>query len=466
MMSAVNNIFLKSALSITNCLHNINEIKLWITKKRAETFVKVSQISIKELKDWKFDDNQGVLKHVTGGFFSIQGINVKTNWGDVEEWEQPIINQPEIGYLGIITKEINGVLYFLLQSKIEPGNINHVQLSPTLQATKSNYELKHKGKTPLYLEYFQNVKKNEILLDQLQSEQGARFLRKRNRNIIIKIEEEIKVYENFIWVTLGQIKELLKIDNIINMDTRTVISGITFNEINTNYIEEFNKKNNFNINNINSYLNSSYSKHTFDEILNWITKHKCYYELQITQKPIKEIKKWNINHNEIVHVDNLYFKIIGTEIQINNREVKTWNQPLIVPLQTGVFAFIIKNINNTIHFLVQAKVEPGNFDIIELAPTVQCITGSYADTSKVPFLNFILNSPNKSILYDTLQSEEGGRFYKEENRNMIIEVNENFKENIPENFMWISFNQLTLFLKFNNYLNIQSRSLISSIQFI
>ena len=145
--------------------------------------------------------------------------------------------------------------------------------------------------------------------------------------------------------------------------------------------------------------------------------------------------------------------------------MKIWNQPLIVPLQTGVFAFIIKKINNTYHFLVQAKVEPGNFDIIELAPTVQCITGSYSDSSKVPFLNFVLNSADHKVVYDTFQSEEGGRFYKEENRNMIIEVDENFTENIPNNFMWISFNQLTIFLKFNNYLNIQSRSLISSIQF-
>ena len=30
--------------------------------------------------------------------------------------------------------------------------------------------------------------KEQIILDQLQSEQGGRFLRKRNRNIIIKIE--------------------------------------------------------------------------------------------------------------------------------------------------------------------------------------------------------------------------------------------------------------------------------------
>ena len=35
-------------------------------------------------------------------------------------WDQPVINQKEIGYLGCITKEIKGVLYFPLQAKVEP----------------------------------------------------------------------------------------------------------------------------------------------------------------------------------------------------------------------------------------------------------------------------------------------------------------------------------------------------------
>lgn len=68
-----------------------------------------------------------------------------TNWGRVASWDQPIINQPEVGYLGFIVKEFNGVLHFLMQAKIEPGNVNHVQLSPTIQATRSNYTQVHQG---------------------------------------------------------------------------------------------------------------------------------------------------------------------------------------------------------------------------------------------------------------------------------------------------------------------------------
>ncbi len=128
---------------------------------------------------WRLDKEKGLLRHTSGKFFTIEGINVTTNWGKVKEWEQPIINQPEIGYLGIITREVDGILYFLLQAKIEPGNVNNVQLSPTLQATKSNYTQVHKGKKPLYLEYFQNAKPEQILLDQIQSEQGSRFFKKK-----------------------------------------------------------------------------------------------------------------------------------------------------------------------------------------------------------------------------------------------------------------------------------------------
>jgi len=49
---------------------------------------------------------------------------------------------------------------------------------------------------------------------------------------------------------------------------------------------------------------------------------------------------------------------------------------------------------------------------------------------------------------------------------MLIEVDDGFPADVPENYTWITLNQLNTFLKFNNYLNIQARSLISAISFI
>ena len=455
-----NDIFLRSALRMENPYNSTEQVLEWIREQNRKIEVNVRQIPFADmLPMWQFDA-EGNLRHASGKFFSIEGIRVRTNYGEVPEWEQPIINQPEIGYLGIITKEIDGVLYFLLQAKVEPGNVNNVQLSPTLQATKSNYSQVHKGNKPLYLEYFQNAKPEQILLDQLQSEQGARFLRKRNRNIIIKVNEEIPVYDNFIWVTLGQIKALASMDNIVNMDTRTVISGIPLHAVADMELPQL-KAWGYDL------LHDESPYHTTTEILSWMTSLKCKYELNVTPIPLKEVGHWCTTDLAIEHEAGRFFKVIAAQVEINNREVKTWCQPLVAPAQQGLTAFVIKKINGTYHFLVQGKVESGNFDTLEMAPTVQCITDNYTGKNNQPFVEYVLNARKEQIRVDTLQSEEGGRFYQEQNRNLIIEADDLFPvDNLQENYIWVSFQQLMLFLQFNNYLNIQSRSLISLIRMI
>ena len=46
------------------------------------------------------------------------------------------------------------MLHCLMQAKMEPGNVNPLQLSPTVQATRSNYTQVHRGTGTRYLEYF------------------------------------------------------------------------------------------------------------------------------------------------------------------------------------------------------------------------------------------------------------------------------------------------------------------------
>jgi oxidase EvaA len=459
-------LFLKSALTIENPYISTEEALEWLKAENDRINVNIEEIKFSEMPDWYFDGATGNLRHVSGKFFSIEGIHVKTNWGKIPEWTQPIINQPEVGYLGIITKRFNGILYFLMQAKIEPGNINYVQLSPTIQATRSNYSQVHKGKKPLYLEYFNGEKKSRVLLDQLQSEQGARFLRKRNRNIIVEIEDDIEIYENFRWLTLGQIKKMMMNDNIVNMDTRTVISCIPFDVENFDADSEPKE---YEKDLLRSFIDKDNYLNETDEIISWITKIKSKYDLEVRQIPLKDVKNWSKDDYSIYHDDRKYFSVIAVNVHIDNREVKSWSQPLIKSAQEGIIAFLIKKIKGVYHFLVQAKLEAGNFDIIELAPTLQCLTGNYRkglSEYEPEFLNYVLNVNKKQILYSAYQSEEGGRFYREQNKNLIIEVDENFPVEVPENFIWMTLNQIQVFLKFNNYLNIEARSLISSARFI
>jgi len=450
----------------TNCnpFNSTEELKDWITLRNREVEVKVEQIAFSELKMWHSEPD-GSIRHDSGRFFSIQGIDVVTDYGNNNHWRQPIINQPEVGYLGILTKEFNGVLYFLMQAKIEPGNVNCVQISPTLQATKSNYSRVHFGKSPHYLEYFVNVRPENIILDQLQSEQGARFLRKRNRNIIIKVDEDVELLPDFRWMTLGQIKELMHYDNLVNMDTRTVLSGLKISDYispldDLSGMSEYGK----------GWILSSTTNHAHTSIrdhLSWLTGLKAKYDLHVTLCTINDMPGWKKTDMEILREDGKYFKIIGVNVTISNREIASWCQPLVQPMQDGLCAFIVKKINGVYHFLVQAKLECGNFDVMELAPTVQCLTGRISEdpTQRPAFYDYVTNARKEQILIDAFQSEEGGRFYHEQNRNLLIEADENFPLEVPPHFTWMTLRQMYKFLRFNNYLNIQARSIISALNY-
>ena len=453
---------IRSLLTLDNPFNTTEEILSWIDKRNREVEVSVKPIPFKELKGWGFDSATGNLRHDSGKFFSIVGIDVYKNQDRIEKWQQPIINQPEVGYLGIICKEFNGVLYFLLQAKIEPGNVNCVQLSPTLQATRSNYTCVHGGKRPAYLDYFKNVKPHQIIIDQLQREQGARFLRKRNRNIIIKVDDDIEVGEDFRWLTLGQIKSLMSHDNTVNMDTRTVLSGLGFS------VEE-KAIGDYQLSTVGQLLMASEcclaGEDTIEGILHKISELKSRYELIVDKMPLKYISDWIVTKNEIVRPDSLYFKVLGVDVTIANREVARWCQPIVQPMQEGLCVLFLQMRNGVLHFLLQAKVECGNFDVVEFAPTIQCLTGDFRTSSRIPMYvqEFVEGSIKGRILIDTKQSEEGGRFYHEQNRNAVFMLDDKEHLNPHANFLWLTLGQIKEFLRYNNYLNIQVRSLISAL---
>ena len=175
-----------SALTEYNPYCTTEEIRSWLCSLNENTHFNVERVPLKQMKRWSFEVGTQNLHHETGGFFSIQGLSVRTNSGPIRSWSQPIIYQPEIGLLGILTKKIDGILYLLMQAKAEPGNLNTFQLSPTVQATRSNFTRLHGGKPTAFLEYFLGDSPAKILIDQLQSEQGARFYKKRNRNMIVE----------------------------------------------------------------------------------------------------------------------------------------------------------------------------------------------------------------------------------------------------------------------------------------
>jgi len=467
--------FFSSSLHLQNRFQSFESFLTWFESKCRPDEFHVEQIPLEQMEKWRFDDTKSRLFHESGRFFYIEGINVKTNFGNTSEWEQPIIHQPEIGILGIITKVFDGVRYFLMQAKMEPGNINILQLSPTVQATKSNFSRVHQGKLPTYLEYFTGEKKVRILVDQLQTEQGGRFFQKRNRNIIIEIFDDIDIYDDFCWLTLAELKLLLQKDNMLNMDTRSVLSTVplideaVLTDLEKNDITSFLSINGYDISKIGreyicSYISNN-ALYSIDDIISWYNQQKVVYELEVTRKPLSQLQGWKIGTDSIFS-EKRFFSVIGVKVSAGTREVTRWMQPLIEDPNTGLLAFITKKINGILHFLIHAKVEPGNKDVIELSPTVSCSNYTFvAQQEEKPFMfHEVFNSEN-IIHFDSLQSEEGGRFYQIQNRNMIVESVSSKEQSLPSNYIWMTLKQMKEFMRYGMF-NIEARSIISAINFI
>ncbi len=209
---------------------NINETKKWFRKIRKSNQMKIKKFDISKLDQWKI--NKKKIYHASNDFFKIEGIRTFTQIRESNQnyWDQPIITQ--VGYdggiLGLIRKKIFGNPHYLCEAKFEPGNYKLVQISPSLQATFSNINKAHNGRSPYFYDLFINKKNNhKILFDSWTSEDGGRFLKKRNRSILIEVPHNYKIKipnNNFRWLSLFQIKALLKENAWINPHLRGIIA--------------------------------------------------------------------------------------------------------------------------------------------------------------------------------------------------------------------------------------------------
>lgn len=443
-------------------VNNTHDIFKWVDTIRNNTKVSINEGSLSKSDFWFYDDYNGEITNRKRSFFSIKGVRKFCDNKFVAE--QPIIIQPEIGYLGIICKKINGIINFLMQAKIEPGNINYVQISPTIQATKSNFMRAHGGKMPMYFEYFENAEKYAIIYDQIQSEQSSRFLKKRNRNIIIMVDEDIPIHSNYMWMTLGQIKSLMKYDNLINMDTRTVISGLPISGFRFHDDELRSFRACFSN---EAFFNSVFYSEAVSElpqIYYYINNYKMFQNDRTIEIPLFELVDWEMDDFGLECNKTSDFAVKYYDINIAGREVTSWNQPLFKAIGNAVYGLVITNIDGYMKILVKVKSEIGTFDKIELAPSIQWEpTHSQEQDDDVDAIFRRQVDLHSNVILDVMLSEEGGRFYQEQNRYVVVFIEQEQFTELSKEYVWVSYSTLNMLVQINNCLNIQLRNLLSTL---
>lgn len=408
----------------------------WFSSQRKKQKINVKVKKLSKLINW--NKNKKHIAHNSKKFFRIVAIDVVSNL-ITKNWDQPIIIQNEMGILGILKDSKKNK--YLLQAKVEPGNKNKLQLSPTVQATKSNYQRVHGGKKIPYLNYFLKNSKNFVA----QSEQGYRYLYKSNYNSLINIKKKIKVLNNYFWFNRIDIKELVKKRSVLNMDTISVFSTFLKKEKKDNPLNSQNK------------------------IYKWISKKDKFYRLKTKIKPLNNLQDWKVTNEKIIHKRKNHFSVIGINIKSNNREVKEWDQPIIKGKKLAFVGFIMCQFNNTNHYLCRYNKKPGL-----KTSTLSCSinTSDINNYKKIhtisPFqknlLNNFLMKKNKKfkIVYDNILSDEGGRFYNCEIKYKALLVNKNFNIKLPKDYIWISQNQMIKMIK-RKKIDIEARLLFGCI---
>ena len=403
----------------------------WIKKQKKISDMVVSKVDINDTNGWILNSKK--IYNKKKNFFSILPFSFNIN--KKKFWNQPLIVQKEVGILGILKKRYKSTDYYLLQAKIEPGNTDNIQLSPTVQATKSNYLRKHGGKKTKFLEYFVKKKPKAKIISNLKlSEQGTRYVGKHNKNILIDVNKiKLQKYSNFIWLTKKNLIYLLNKRNLLNMDTISVLSS----SIKQNKLD--NPLNSLNI------------------ILKQFNIFKKKFIISKKQIYFNKLKNWKIKKDRIFDLKNNFFSILFIKIKTNSREIESWHQPIISDHSKSFNGFLVKVQNNTVHYLLQITQEPG-FNSPKFTTTVNVKNFNFKKNRNIKYMNHFKKNNFK---LDVINSDEGGRFFKNESRNIICVLKKQININSSKNYIWASHNQVINLIN-QNKLSIEARNLFAS----
>ncbi len=265
------------------------------------------------------------------------------------------------------------------------------------------------------------------------------------------------------WMTLGQIKRLMRYDNLVNMDTRTVISCVPISLLAGDSREDLSGL--FNDQHFYRSIFSCGEKYRLPEVFGYLNDIKMFCAPPPKLVPLYSLKDWKLLDDGIYCEKPYPFKVIFCDISIEGREVRHWAQPLFEALGSALFGLVCVESKGGLEFLVRAAPEVGCFDSVELGPTAQneAVGEQKPDDDVSRFFKERLKD-GRGVVFDHLLSEEGGRFYHEQNRNVLLRVKKDELPSLPEGYFLLDFKTLNGLGQINNILNIQLRNLLSLLE--
>lgn len=160
----------------------IRSWEAWLYRQRLDSRMLVTTDCLSKLEDW-IVDRESIKRH-DGKFFSVVGVHIQDGQ---KRWDQPMITEGSEGIAVLLTDGEN----FLLQAVAEPGNLQQagskMLLRPTLQSSRSHWELEEPQRTEL-------ARTQDVGVSVLAQQDGSRFFGKQ-------VSLQLQVVENLeTWV--------------------------------------------------------------------------------------------------------------------------------------------------------------------------------------------------------------------------------------------------------------------------
>lgn len=246
-----------------------------------------------------------------------------------------------------------------------------------------------------------------------------------------------------------------------------------FNKTLNDYIFFLKTKKIYNLKNKFFYENnveklSNWSNSDFSKTLKWYQSIKKMNKTKVRTINLEKMDKWIYDKRKgvIRHNSGEFFKVEGKRIFNAAREVKKWDQPFMTQIgyKGGIIGLVRANIGKIPHYLIDAKFEPGNYNDIQLSPSLQA---TYSNLNRIHLgeKNKVVRkyfSKNFSTIRKFWVTEDGGRLFKKRNLHWIIQYNG--KLNLPgKTFKWLTLWEINRFIKLGSLVGPHLRSILSLI---
>lgn len=155
----------------------------------------------------------------------------------------------------------------------------------------------------------------------------------------------------------------------------------------------------------------------------WFAEQAANSTMSVSRIPLAEVNGWGMQDEGACfgRPDGKFYALVGLRVSVpkpGQREVTTWDQPMIVEYGEGVVALAIDGGGR---FLISARVEPGIEGHIVLGPTLQ------ASRANLDQAHGGLRPPRAQIIYNCEQADarfkaDGGKFFHKENEYYVVHV--------------------------------------------